>query len=526
MDTSIAKIEGIGSSQSGPQSALGKSYYTVFPKNDADTFKTIDFIKQIEIPAEEYLVFAKDGKNQVESNQTEQLLKSLVGEQNIWPPLIFDDEIRYWLCTMTISQRDDAAKYPGVKAIERNMKGELGCHVPPHDAPVPLLQVAKFPNMKDKRAIGYYTQKDTATKLVRVGQPSTISNIKNLKNYVYESNSGKNSFEFPNVVPDDQHLQTDQAKHKGIHPWEDPIVDSHGTCTAGKAVGNNCGAAKQAKLVVVKIWNIDISELNRALSLIIQDIKTGPERRKKSVVRSQITCILREGNVLATDKQGTSFTAAVVAGEAANLPSYDTVPFDTSDGNLLKNMRNYQRTDAAGWARTPNICMIWNEVTEKDNPKMGTSGLASALPTVLPRALAPEKKCHSLTNKNPNNPANYKGGGLFTDRSYKYHIDPQTPRQPASSGKKGGCDSRYKLLYNEYPLWGHGWDSADYGKALQKEVKGCALLPDAWSFSYGMGSNGREWTAKLRTGVFQKKFPGHAGKTTSRIDNFGCSGPG
>jgi hypothetical protein len=126
----------------------------------------------------------------------------------------------------------------------------------------------------------------------------------------------------------------------------------------------------------------------------------------------------------------------------------------------------------------------------------------------------------------PNNPANYKGGGLLTVGINKYHIDPEALRQPASDGVKGGCDSSYKALYNEYTLWGAGWDSADYGAGLQTQVKGCALLPNTWSFSYGLGSDGREWTAKFRTGVFQKKCTGDAGKTASGIGNFGCSGTG
>ncbi|KAH6665597.1 hypothetical protein B0J14DRAFT_605448 [Halenospora varia] len=75
--------------------------------------------------------------------------------------------------------------------------------------------------MKAKREISYNTQKDTVTELVEASQPSTIPDVKNLKNYVYESNEGTNSFiyhleegvayksqpnEFPNRVPDDEHI--------------------------------------------------------------------------------------------------------------------------------------------------------------------------------------------------------------------------------------------------------------------------------------------------------------------------------
>jgi hypothetical protein len=509
---------------------------------------------------------------------------------------------------------------------------------------------------------------------------------------MYRDNGQPILKEFPNVVPDDQHLQTDNVKANGINPWDDPLQDSHGTCTAGKAVGNSYGVAKQAKLVVVQIWDVNADEVNNALRLIYQDIRARPERRKKSVISmslwlepgwsdpnavnllhdlikrlldmdipmfvlagnfatdpqrtdvdtypavfaapdyplvvvgstdhggarssfsqgglqvtlhapgNQITCMLRDGNSPATNKNGTSYATPIVAGEAANLLSYDTVPFDTSDGNLAKNLRDYLQTDAASWARNPNIRVIWNGVTEKENPSVVPPASIQQTPTPTPTP-TPQLTCNGLASKkyvehdgladhiqkefcpdavkqggpdkdsgsivrrynqdtpaevsisidvppgtpmpsegdcethllaitddcdgnDPNNPANYKGGGLLTVGINKYHIDPEALRQPASDGVKGGCDSSYKALYNEYTLWGAGWDSADYGAGLQTQVKGCALLPNTWSFSYGLGSDGREWTAKFRTGVFQKKCTGDAGKTASGIGNFGCSGTG
>ena len=53
-----------------------------------------------------------------------------------------------------------------------------------------------------------------------------------------------------------------------------------------------------------------------------------------------------------------------------NLLSSDTVPFDTSDGKLVKNLWDYLQTDAASWARTSDIRVIWNGVTERDNPSV------------------------------------------------------------------------------------------------------------------------------------------------------------
>ncbi|RDL37427.1 Uncharacterized protein BP5553_04860 [Venustampulla echinocandica] len=125
----------------------------------------------------------------------------------------------------------------------------------------------------------------------------------------------------------------------------------------------------------------------------------------------------------------------------------------------------------------------------------------------------------------PKNPENYKGGGKETIGDVVYEVQPQSLRQPADKGKQYGCDSSYKFLFNEYTVWGHGFDSADHGDALKGQLKGCALLPDTWHFDYGLGDDGREWTAKFRTGVFQKKCTGHAVKSAG-APNDSCSGSG
>lgn len=56
----------------------------------------------------------------------------------------------------------------------------------------------------------------------------------------------------------------------------------------------------------------------------------------------------------------------------------------------------------------------------------------------------------------PQNPANYKGGGIETIGDIAYTIQPQALRQPAVKALQYGCDSSYKALFNEYTVWGHG----------------------------------------------------------------------
>jgi subtilisin family serine protease len=247
-------------------------------------------------------------------------------------------------------------------------------------------------------------------------------------------------------VPDDQHIQTSSAKkNPETRPWIDMSEDSHSTCTAGKAVGRNFGASKQAKLVVVQLGSESLSDFEDAIGLIVEDIKSKPERMKKSVVTmswgyrdltdrqgsimqgiiqglfdidvplfassgndgrkkpnidshpaflatpefpsvsvgsadidgiqsgfsqggphltlhavgSHGTCMGKTGDAPLTEKEGTSLAAPLVAGTAANFLSYDTVPFDTSDGNLVKNLRDYLESDQGSWARIPGTDVVW-----------------------------------------------------------------------------------------------------------------------------------------------------------------------
>ncbi|PSK42249.1 hypothetical protein B9Z65_4163 [Elsinoe australis] len=124
------------------------------------------------------------------------------------------------------------------------------------------------------------------------------------------------------------------------------------------------------------------------------------------------------------------------------------------------------------------------------------------------------------------NPVDYKAGGSMVVGDVTYRITPTAIRQPATDGIKARCDSTYKAAFNEYWTWGHGFASDDFGARFKHELGGCAILPDTWSFDYGLGSDGREWTAKFRTGVFQRSCVGNAFVTAGAPSGTGCNGSG
>lgn len=69
---------------------------------------------------------------------------------------------------------------------------------------------------------------------------------------------------------------------------------------------------------------------------------------------------------------GTSYATPLLAGMLANYLAYDTVPFDTSRGNLVAAAKTYL-IQRANWPRIPNVRSLWNEVDEAHNPKKGST---------------------------------------------------------------------------------------------------------------------------------------------------------
>jgi hypothetical protein len=125
-------------------------------------------------------------------------------------------------------------------------------------------------------------------------------------------------------------------------------------------------------------------------------------------------------------------------------------------------------------------------------------------------------------------PAGFKEGGALSGvgGGTTFKIRPQTLRQSAQDGKKGGCDSTWQVLWTDDLVWAKAWETSDSGKGLQDQLKGCALLPDTWHFEYRLGSDGREWTVRFRTGVFQRGCVAHAGLSAGAPSGFGCRGTG
>lgn len=158
-------------------------------------FRDTSSIERRAEQVEDYLVFARDGKNKEETKQTEEYLQKLLGKDNVDPPFILEEALRFWRCAsksfafsflaetcssgerltsyhaVSTAQRDEVAARPSVKAVESNAKGGYGRHTSRHEPSIPQLSAAKLPTVKAKRAITYSTQINAVVELVEVSQP-------------------------------------------------------------------------------------------------------------------------------------------------------------------------------------------------------------------------------------------------------------------------------------------------------------------------------------------------------------------
>jgi len=250
-------------------------------------------------------------------------------------------------------------------------------------------------------------------------------------------------------------------------------------------------------------------------------------------------------------------------------------------------MRDYLKTnEKAGWVRSGNIRALWNGVTEAENPRfLACNGVATNKYVTretlraaiqddfcnldLSRTWARQYNQNTMEHviiqtrffiQNPDgrvlskeacveyllagitdgcdgndptgNPANFKAGGTASFNTagghIQYVINPQAVRQPATQGPErgNGCDcSSLPWIRNDFTVWGHGWLSGDFGQALQDQVKEkCHLWDNSWRFDYGLGDDGREWTAWFRTDPSQQACVQWVAKAVGAHEDFICQG--
>lgn len=244
---------------------------------------------------EQYLIRPVDGKNQEQNNATDTVLRGMLKDRIRKPHFSkLNGKLSWWVATLNADEVNKVKGITGVRAVSVDQEWEP-CFV------IPKVHSPSLRSPLEKRAITHTKQPDAVSELVAISQPTTVPKLEDLKDYVYETHNGEGIFvyhieqgvafvaqkaEFPHVAP--EHILTEFAEVGDKKPEIDDNPRSHGTCTAGKAVGKEYGAAKKATLVVVRLYDRKSSEVIEALELVAADIRRRPERRKKCVVTMSI----------------------------------------------------------------------------------------------------------------------------------------------------------------------------------------------------------------------------------------------
>ncbi|OJD23538.1 hypothetical protein ACJ73_05103 [Blastomyces percursus] len=122
----------------------------------------------------------------------------------------------------------------------------------------------------------------------------------------------------------------------------------------------------------------------------------------------------------------------------------------------------------------------------------------------------------------PNNPMNWKGGGLLRADGATYKIEPLSQRQPFPKEPSGLCKVTHANPYHHVVIQGIGWANSDWGKMLEDKLCDCDLLPDTFHFTYELGYKGREWNATMYTTTWKENCIVGAAKQAGASNSFKC----
>ena len=159
-----------------------------------------------------------------------------------------------------------------------------------------------------------------------------------------------------------------------------------------------------------------------------------------------------------------------------------------AQGDLASNIQDYCQQAKTQGKQDPNsgsLGRTFNKGTPEEIDITMTWPSGQPLPDC---GDALNSTMNGCDGNDPNNPMDWKGGGTIVSQNTTWSIQPTAPRQPAAKAPGGQC----QVSELQFTLWGVGWSSEDYGACLKTNFNGCS--GSDYSFNYGLGNDGREWT--------------------------------
>ncbi|PGG98289.1 hypothetical protein AJ79_08926 [Helicocarpus griseus UAMH5409] len=140
---------------------------------------------------------------------------------------------------------------------------------------------------------------------------------------------------------------------------------------------------------------------------------------------------------------------------------------------------------------------------------------------------------HGCDGNDPENPMNWKFGGMWKRDQYTYVVDAKRDNRPWPLKKPHGfCEGKWHVIFSSYVLKGAGWSSWDHGQeTILPNMKACLGLGIvAWKFKYldKPDKDGNEWHLTFRAPVLVNNRCFRNNKVAFAAGGFtdGCRGSG
>jgi len=121
-----------------------------------------------DITGKQHIIWPKDGTDADTNSKTEDFLKGVIQQTNIYSYTDTSKKLVFWLVNVTDSQVGTIKQNAGVRAVQEDTKDELEATLPWPFTPAKL----SVPNKFKRDDVQYTSQTSAASELVMISQPT------------------------------------------------------------------------------------------------------------------------------------------------------------------------------------------------------------------------------------------------------------------------------------------------------------------------------------------------------------------
>ncbi|KAJ9637176.1 hypothetical protein H2199_007462 [Coniosporium tulheliwenetii] len=356
--------------------------------------------------AKEYLIFPKNGTDEDALSKTEESIKKITESEEVYSFRDVDKELVFWVANVTSTQLSKIREDSGVLAAEENVIGyEEGAALL---LPTTMAHSSTSIPTKVKRDVAFATQIDalddndshgscvaskaTGTEhgsakkatlvVVKMGNLSLVEIVaawnlalqdikdkQRMKKSIITISLASLDLVDPNNLSNMQKAER-RAIEKALKS-DVPVLAIAGNKAEEKTLDGKLREEVDTAPAIYESPDFPI--------IVVGSTDHDGRRAATSQGGDKVTLLAQGVDIVCQGvpfapqiKSGTSFATPQVAGVLATFLAAGEPGIDTSTGSLAASAKKFLAEEAS-WVRTGGSRVVWNKVTEKDNPKKSES---------------------------------------------------------------------------------------------------------------------------------------------------------